>query len=90
MQSGYRRLQEIWDSSSDWQNLVRPRGMDRQFMGGRVMCRAGTAESEMKALIESWAVRRHDLPAILPDHDDDIAVFDAPPPLQSRGLAEYK
>ena len=52
--------------------------------------RAGTAESEMKALIESWAVRRHDLPAILPPHDDDIAVFDAPPPLQSRGLAEYK
>ena len=23
-------------------------------------------------------------------HDDDIVMFDVPPPLQSRGLAEYK
>jgi ketosteroid isomerase-like protein len=54
--------------------------------------RAGTAESEIKALIEAWAdaVRRHDLPAILAHHDDDIVMFDVPPPLQSRGLAEYK
>jgi len=54
--------------------------------------RAGTAKSEIKALIEPWAdaVRRHDLPAILAHHDDDIIMFDVPPPLQSRGLAEYK
>jgi ketosteroid isomerase-like protein len=52
--------------------------------------RAGAAESEFKALIEAWAVRRHDLPAILAHHDDDIAMFDVPPPLQSRGLAEYR
>src|ERR1700732_2513561 len=67
--------------------------MDRQFVGARVMSqRAGTAETEIKALIEVWAdaVRRHDLPAILAHHDDDIVMFDVPPPLQSRGLAEYK
>src|SRR4029077_4909393 len=54
--------------------------------------RAGTAESEIKALIEAWAdaVPRHDLPAILAHHDNDIVMFDVPPPLQSRGLAEYK
>ena len=51
----------------------------------------GTAESEINALIAAWAdaVRRHDLPAILAHHDDDIVMFDVPPPLQSRGLAEY-
>ena len=54
--------------------------------------REGTAQSEIKAVIEAWAdaVRRHDLPAILAQHDDDIVMFDVPPPLQSRGLAEYK
>jgi uncharacterized protein (TIGR02246 family) len=53
---------------------------------------AGTVEPEIKALIETWAdaVRRHDLPAILAHHDEDIVMFDVPPPLQSRGLAEYK
>jgi ketosteroid isomerase-like protein len=53
---------------------------------------AGTAEAEIKALIEAWAdaVRRHDLPAILAHHDDDIVMFDVPPPLQSRGMAAYK
>jgi ketosteroid isomerase-like protein len=52
----------------------------------------GTANAEIKALIETWAdaVRRHDLPAILRHHDDDIVMFDVPPPLQSRGLMEYK
>jgi ketosteroid isomerase-like protein len=52
--------------------------------------RAGAAESEIKALIEAWAARRHDLPAILAHHDDDITIFEVPPPLRSRGLAEYK
>ena len=57
--------------------------------GARVMSqRAGTAEAEIKTLIEAWAdaVRRHDLPAILAHHDDDIVMFDVPPPLQSRGI----
>ena len=54
--------------------------------------RAGTVEAEIEALIEAWAdaVRRHDLPAILAHHDDDIIMFDVPPPLQSRGMAEYE
>src|SRR6266849_4865500 len=48
--------------------------------------------SWIKALIEAWAdaVRRHDLPAILAHYDDDIVMFDVPPPLQSRGMAAYK
>jgi ketosteroid isomerase-like protein len=61
--------------------------------GATVMSqRAGTAEAEIKALIEAWAdaVRRHDLPAILARHADDIVMFDVPPPLQSRGMAAYK
>ena len=51
-----------------------------------------TAESQIKALIEAWAdaVRRHDLPGVLAHHDPDIVMFDLPPPLQSRGLEEYK
>jgi uncharacterized protein (TIGR02246 family) len=67
--------------------------MDWQLMGARAMSqRDGTADAEIKALIETWAdaVRRHDLPAILRHHDDDIVMFDVPPPLQSRGLMEYK
>ena len=56
--------------------------MDRQFMEARAMSQL-TAESEIKALIEAWAdaVRRHDLPAILAHHDNDIVMFDVPPPL---------
>jgi uncharacterized protein (TIGR02246 family) len=51
-----------------------------------------TAESQIRALIEAWAdaVRRHDLPAILAHHAEDIVMFDVPPPLQSRGVDEYK
>jgi hypothetical protein len=83
----YRSFQEIRDPLSDWQSLARPRGMDRQFMGARAMSqRAGAAESEFKALIEAWAVRRHDLLAKLAHHDDDIAMFDAPPPLGRPGI----
>ena len=51
-----------------------------------------TAQTQIKALVEAWAdaVRRHDFPGILADHDQDIVMFDVPPPLQSRGLDEYK
>jgi ketosteroid isomerase-like protein len=51
-----------------------------------------TAESQIRALIESWAlaVRRHDLPGILAHHSDDVVMFDVPPPLQSRGLDAYR
>jgi uncharacterized protein (TIGR02246 family) len=52
----------------------------------------GTAESQIKAVIEAWAdaVRRHDLSGILAHHEQDIVMFDVPPPLQSRGMDEYK
>jgi len=52
----------------------------------------GTAEGQIRALIEAWAdaVRRHDLSGILAHHDPDIVMFDVPPPLQSRGMDEYK
>lgn len=52
----------------------------------------GTAESQIKALIEAWAdaVRRHDLSGIVAHHERDIVMFDVPPPLQSRGMDAYK
>jgi ketosteroid isomerase-like protein len=51
-----------------------------------------TAETQIKVLIDAWAdaVRRHDLSGILAHHDQDIVMFDVPPPLQSRGLDEYR
>ncbi|HEY4069595.1 MAG TPA: nuclear transport factor 2 family protein [Burkholderiaceae bacterium] len=53
---------------------------------------AATPETHIKALIERWAdaVRRHDLPGIFAHHQQDIVMFDVPPPLQSRGMDEYK
>jgi ketosteroid isomerase-like protein len=53
---------------------------------------AGTAENQIKALIEAWAdaVRRHDVPGILAHHEQGIVMFDVPPPLQARGMDEYK
>jgi len=52
----------------------------------------GTDENKIRALIEAWAdaVRRHDLPDILAHHESDVVMFDVPPPLQSRGMDEYK
>jgi ketosteroid isomerase-like protein len=49
-------------------------------------------ETQIRALIEAWAaaVRRHDYPGILAHHDSDIVMFDVPPPLQARGMEEYK
>ncbi|HTF77338.1 MAG TPA: nuclear transport factor 2 family protein, partial [Bradyrhizobium sp.] len=42
--------------------------------------------------IGAWAdaVRRHDLSGILAHHEQDIVMFDVPPPLQSRGMDDYK
>jgi len=53
---------------------------------------AATAENKIRDIIEAWAeaVRRHDLPAILAHHDEDIVMFDVPPPLQSIGMDAYK
>jgi ketosteroid isomerase-like protein len=52
----------------------------------------GKAEGKIRTLIEAWAeaVRRHDLQGILANHELDIVMFDVPPPLQSRGMDEYK
>ena len=52
----------------------------------------GSNESHIRALIEAWAdaVRRHDLAAILAHHDEDIVMFDVPPPFQSRGMDAYR
>jgi ketosteroid isomerase-like protein len=54
--------------------------------------RDGTDESQIRAMIEAWAaaVRRHDFAGVLAHHEKDIVMFDVPPPLQSRGMDEYK
>jgi ketosteroid isomerase-like protein len=78
---------------SDVRPDLRPRGEHRQTFGAGAMKQQGqTAEAHIKALVEAWAdaVRRHDLQSILAHHDRDIVMFDVPPPLQSRGLDEYK
>jgi len=51
-----------------------------------------SAEIEIRTLIDAWtdAVRRHDYAGVLAHHDQDIVMFDVPPPLQSRGLDEYR
>jgi ketosteroid isomerase-like protein len=56
-----------------------------------MMQQGGTAETQIRALIEAWAdaVRRHDLAGILAHHELDIVMFDVPPPLQSRGIEAY-
>ncbi len=52
----------------------------------------GTAEDQIRGLIEAWAdaVRRHDYPGVLAHHDPDMVMFDVPPPLQSRGMDAYR
>jgi ketosteroid isomerase-like protein len=51
-----------------------------------------TPEGAIRELLEAWtdAVRRHDLPAILAHHAQDIVMFDLPPPLQAKGMEEYR
>jgi uncharacterized protein (TIGR02246 family) len=53
---------------------------------------SATAESQIKALIEAWAdaARRHDYAGVLAHHEQDMVMFDVPPPLQSRGMEAYK
>ena len=49
-------------------------------------------ETQIRALIENWAkaARAQDMDGVLAEHADDIVMFDVPPPLQSRGIQEYK
>jgi uncharacterized protein (TIGR02246 family) len=52
-----------------------------------------TDEQQIRDLIERWASAVHDgdLDAVLADHDDNIVMFDVPPPQQGvRGLAAYR
>ena len=48
-------------------------------------------EAAIRDLLTSWAaaVRAKDLRAVLASHADDIAMFDVPPPLESRGIRAY-
>jgi uncharacterized protein (TIGR02246 family) len=48
-------------------------------------------EAEIRALVERWSagVRDQDRAEIRKDHDDDILMFDVPPPFHSRGIEEY-
>jgi ketosteroid isomerase-like protein len=48
-------------------------------------------EAHIRTLIERWAqaVRAQNRAAICADHDNDMLMFDVPPPLQSRGLQAY-
>jgi ketosteroid isomerase-like protein len=57
-----------------------------------MMSQTKTTENRIRALIEAWAdaVRRHDLPGILAHHEQNLVMFDVPPPLQSKGMDEYK
>jgi ketosteroid isomerase-like protein len=57
-----------------------------------MMQQDGTAEIQIRAVIEAWAdaVRRHDYAGVLAHHEQDIVMFDVPPPLQSRGIDAYR
>ena len=47
---------------------------------------ANAEKALINVLLEGWAdaVRRHDLPAILANHDREMVMFDLPPPLQMQ------
>lgn len=53
---------------------------------------AKTNEEQIHSLIDSWAdaIRNLNMDGILANHTDDILMFDVPPPLQNKGMAEYK
>ena len=46
----------------------------------------------IREIIQSWAeaVRNIDIKGILANHSEDILMFDVPPPLESKGIAEYE
>lgn len=51
-----------------------------------------TDETQIRALVENWAkaVRAKDMNSVLAHHADDIVMFDAPMPLQTQGMEEYR
>jgi ketosteroid isomerase-like protein len=57
-----------------------------------MMQQGRTAEIQINEVIEAWAdvVRRHAPSGILAHHEQDMVMFEVPPPLQSRGMQGYK
>jgi len=51
-----------------------------------------TDEAQIRELIETWAksVRAKDIDGTMAHHAPDILLFDVPPPVQSRGVDEYR
>jgi uncharacterized protein (TIGR02246 family) len=52
-----------------------------------------SAETEVRELIEDWvkAVQAGDLAGVVTGHDDDIVMFDVPPPERGvRGIPAYR
>lgn len=49
-------------------------------------------ESRLRTLVDNWAnaVRAKDMDSVLAHHADDIMMFDAPMPLRSQGIEEYR
>lgn len=49
-------------------------------------------EAAVRTVVEQWvrAVQRKDYDGILENHGADMLMFDVPPPLQSKGLDEYR
>jgi ketosteroid isomerase-like protein len=89
----HARMSEKILGVSDMHPDIRPLAVHRQTVGARAMMQPDQpAERQIRAIVEAWAdaVRRHDLPGILAHHDNDIVMFDVPPPLQSRGMDEYR
>ena len=49
-------------------------------------------EGQIRSLVANWtqAVRDGNMDGILAHHSDDIVMFDVPPPVQFKGMDEYK
>lgn len=49
-------------------------------------------ESQIRTLVKNWtqAVCNGDIEGILANHTPDVVLFDVPPPLQLKGLDEYR
>lgn len=50
------------------------------------------SENQIRTVVENWAqaVRAGDIDGVLAHHTDDVVMFDVPPPLQLKGVAEYR
>jgi ketosteroid isomerase-like protein len=62
------------------------------MLEGRNVVANTSNEAQIRALVENWtkAVRDGDMDSILAHHTDDIVMFDVPPPVQFKGMDEYK